>query len=287
MEPDRRTEAAVRMKVPARGLTFDVVAGGPRDGAPVLLLHGFPQDSREWELVTPRLHEAGLRTYALDQRGYSPGARPVAVAEYALAEAVADAVAVLDALGVEAAHVVGHDWGAHVAWHLAVLHPQRVRTLTALSVPHPRAMVDALRGWSQRLQLAYVLVFRRRGLAERLLGGAALRAMLAPVGRERAAAYARTMTGDPGRLTAALNWYRANDLRGAAELGRVQVPTTFVWGTGDVVAARAVRANTRCVQADYRLVVLPKVSHWLPEHAPDAVAGAILDRAAPGDVDNV
>jgi pimeloyl-ACP methyl ester carboxylesterase len=154
-------------------------------------------------------------------------------------------------------------------------------------VPHPKALVDALRGWSQRLKLAYVPVFRRRGLGERLLGGATLRAMLAPVGRQRAAAYARTMTGDPGRLTAALNWYRANDLRGAAELGRVQVPTTFVWGTGDVVVARAVQANTRCVQADYRLVVLPGVSHWLPEHAPAAVAEAIVARARSSGVDNV
>src|SRR5690349_20814055 len=112
LTPYGRTEQRRRrhMEIKARGLTFDVVAGGPEDGAAVLLLHGFTQDHREFDLILPRLHAAGLRTYAVDQRGYSPGARPAAVADYRLAEAEADAVAVLDALGVEQAHVVGHDW---------------------------------------------------------------------------------------------------------------------------------------------------------------------------------
>jgi pimeloyl-ACP methyl ester carboxylesterase len=265
------------MQVTARGLTFDVHEGGPADGEPVLLLHGFPQDSREWELVTPRLHAAGLRTYALDQRGYSPGARPAGVADYRLAEIVADAAAVLDALGAGSAHVVGHDWGASVAWHLAGRHPARVRTLTALSVPHPGALDEAVRqGWAQRLKLAYVPLFRRPGLAEQMLGGATLRWMLAPAGKERAAAYAAAMA-EPGRLTAALNWYRANGLRDAA-LGPVRVPTTYVWSTKDVVVRQGAEANARFVEADYRLVVLPGISHWQPEEAPDAVAQAIVAR---------
>ncbi|GAA0812642.1 alpha/beta fold hydrolase [Spirilliplanes yamanashiensis] len=263
------------MKVTARGLTFDVVAGGPAGGAPVLLLHGFPQDSREWDAVVPRLHAAGLRTYGLDQRGYSPGARPAAVADYTVAEAAVDALAVLDELGVATAHVVGHDWGAQVAWVLAARHPERVRTLTALSVPHPAALAAGMRGWSQRLKLAYVPLFRSR-LGERVLGRAVLRAMLRPTGRGEL--YADAMAGDPGRLTATLNWYRANGLD-AALLPPVRVPTTYVWGTGDVVSRASVAATTRCVRADYRLVVLPGVGHWQPEEAPDAVAEAIVARA--------
>src|SRR3954469_22638266 len=121
------------MEIKARGLTFDVYEGGPDDGEPVLLLHGFPQDHREYDLLLPRLHAAGLRTYVLDQRGYSPGARPAEVQAYRITEPVADAVAVLDALGIEKAHVIGHDWGAVVAWMLAGLHPDRLRTLTAVS----------------------------------------------------------------------------------------------------------------------------------------------------------
>src|ERR1051325_203582 len=97
------------MEIKARGLTFDVYEGGPADGPPVLLLHGFPQDHREFDAILPRLHAAGLRTYALDQRGYSPGARPADVTAYSLAEATADAVAVRDELGAGKAHAVGHD----------------------------------------------------------------------------------------------------------------------------------------------------------------------------------
>src|SRR3712207_5726185 len=163
----RRGGGVMRRMVEARGLTFDVYEEGPAGGTPVLLLHGFPQDSRQWDLVVPRLHAAGLRTYALDQRGYSDGARPADVSAYRLSECVADVVAVLDALGVRAAHVVGHDWGANVGWLLAIHHPDRVRTLTAVSVPHPLAMRDAVRAhWSQGLRLGYFAIFRRRGLAE-------------------------------------------------------------------------------------------------------------------------
>ena len=107
------------MEIKARGMTFDVYESGPSDGPPVLLLHGFPQDHREFDLVAPKLNAAGLRTYALDQRGYSPGARPTPVADYKLSEPAADAVAVLDALEIESAHVIGHDWGSQVSWQLA------------------------------------------------------------------------------------------------------------------------------------------------------------------------
>src|SRR6478609_967008 len=105
------------------GLTFDVLDSGPRDGEPVLLLHGFPQDHTAWDAVAPLLHAAGLRTLAPDQRGYSPGARPQGRAAYDMGELVADAVALLDAADVTRAHVVGHDWGGSVAWALAERHP--------------------------------------------------------------------------------------------------------------------------------------------------------------------
>ncbi len=276
------TSAAVRMRVPARGLTFDVHVGGPEGGVPVLLLHGFPQDSREWDLVRPALHAAGMRTYALDQRGYSPGARPSRVAGYRVAEAVADAAGVLDALGLDAAHVVGHDWGATVAWALAVAQPERVKSLVAVSVPHPRALAEALRGASQPLRLAYFPLLRWAGVAERLLRCGGLRAILAPIG-DRAELYVTAMR-EPGRLTAALNWYRANSLRAAGDRGICSVPTTYVYSTGDVaVSPRAVRATGRWVDADYRLVVLRKVAHWVPEEAPGPLADVIQARI----IDNV
>jgi pimeloyl-ACP methyl ester carboxylesterase len=268
------------MEIKARGFTFDVYEDGPADGQPVLLLHGFPQDHREFELIAPRLHEAGLRTYGLDQRGYSPGARPTAVADYRLSEATADAVAVLDALELESAHVISHDWGAQVGWLLAAHHPARVRTLTAVSVPHPRALRQAMRTRpSQRLRFAYMGVFRSP-VAERLLlarNGAVLRSMLKPIG-PRAAQYADAMR-EPGRLTGALNWYRALAGSELAGVGRITVPTTYVWSDKDpVVGLTAALHTADWVDADYQLVALKGIGHWVPEEAPAALAEAALRR---------
>jgi pimeloyl-ACP methyl ester carboxylesterase len=274
------------MRIDARGLTFDVDAGGPEDGEPVLLLHGFPQDHREWADVAPRLHAAGFRTYAPDQRGYSAGARPIAVADYRIDESVADAVALLDALGIDTAHVVGHDWGATVGWSMAATHPDRVRTLTAVSVPHPRALADGLRtNWLQRARFAYMGLLRA-GFAERLLlarSGAMLRSMMKPIGAVRAAGYAVAMR-EPGRLTAALNWYRALDLRAVGDAaGAVTVPTTYVWTGADPLVTRSTAEHTAAwVSADYRLVTMPGIGHWVPEEAPKALTEVVLARVGDG-----
>ncbi|MGS2617615.1 alpha/beta fold hydrolase [Micromonospora sp. LZ34] len=272
------------MRIDARGLEFEVRVGGPEGGEPVLLLHGFPQHGGEWDDVVPALHAAGLRTYAPDQRGYSPGARPAEVEAYRMAELVADAVALLDALGLPAAHVVGHDWGALVGWELAVRHPERVRTLTAVSVPHPAAMAYALANDpQQKVRSAYIVLFRQPGKAETVLLGldaAALRRLLGGVGdAARVAGYAEPMRR-PGALTAALNWYRAMPSRaGLAGTGPVTVPTTFVWSDRDVAIGRtAAEACAAQVTGDYRFVELPGVSHWIPDEAPAPLAEAILAR---------
>jgi pimeloyl-ACP methyl ester carboxylesterase len=268
------------MEIKARGLTFDLFDEGPRDGAPVLLLHGFPQDHREFDLILPRLHEAGLRTLALDQRGYSPGARPAHVGDYRIGEPAADALAVLDELGLESAHVVGHDWGAQVAWQLAALHPGRVRTMTAISVPHPKALLLAMRVRpTQRARFVYFQVFRTP-VAERLLSAGnfrVLRAMLSPIG-DRADRYVEAMR-DPARLTGGLNWYRGLNGKDLAAVGTITVPTTYIWSDRDGVVARTAAVRTRdWMDGDYQLVVLRGISHWAPEQAPGPVADAILAR---------
>ncbi len=271
------------MQITARDLVFDVQAGGPLDGPPVLLLHGFPQHTGEWELVASRLHDAGARTYAFDQRGYSPGARPADVAAYAMSECVADAVAVLDALGVDRAHVIGHDWGAIVAWHLAAEHPDRVRTLTAISVPHPSAYAKALAtDADQQRRSAYIGLFQQAGKAEDLLlehDGQRLRELFAGVPAERVERFVTPML-DRARLTGGLNWYRALG-RGPMTAGPVPVPTTFVWSDHDAaVGAAAALGCAQQVTGDYHFVTLPGVSHWIPDEAPDEVAREVLARMA-------
>jgi len=262
------------------GLTFDVRDGGPADGEPVVLLHGFPQDSAAWDAVSPALHRQGLRTLAPDQRGYSPMARPRGRKMYTLRETVADVLGLLDAAGLERAHVVGHDWGGMVAWALGAWHPDRLRTLTALSVPHPAAMAKAMVTSDQLLRSYYMGVFQLPYLPERLLlarGGKALRGMLRNGGlsREAAAHYVARMQ-EPGALSAALGWYRAMPFQARDRVGTVRVPTLHVWSTGDAFLGRAgIEATAQFVDAPYRLEILDGVTHWIPELAADRVAELI------------
>lgn len=269
-------------QVAARGLTFDVRVEGPADGAPVLLLHGFPQHSGQWHAVAPALHAAGLRTVAPDQRGYSPGARPRDVDAYQMAECVADALALLSTLDIETAHVVGHDWGAIVGWHLAAMHPERVRTLTALSVPHPLAYARAIATDPQQQERgAYLRLFRIPGKAEEVLlaeGARRLRAMFVGLDPAVVEGYVRPLL-EPGALTAVLAWSRALSLADAERLGPVPVPTTYVWSDDDpAVAGSAAHACAAHVTGDYRFVALAGAGHWLTDVVPDVVTEAVLTR---------
>jgi pimeloyl-ACP methyl ester carboxylesterase len=272
------------MRIAVGEWTFDVVSGGPDGGRTALLLHGFPESSRMWEGVTSRLHAAGLRTAAPDQRGYSPGAKPAAVEAYAMREIVGDALGLLDALGWPVVDLVGHDWGAAVAWQLAARHPDRVRTLTAISVPHPLALSTAMRGDAeQQERSSYFGLFRMPGKAEETLladDARQLRAMLSPMPADRVEVFVRPMT-EPGALTAALNWYRAASRNDVEGLGPVPAPTSYLWGTEDLAVARsAAELCAKYVTGPYQFVELPGVSHWVPELSPEPVADAILDRVA-------
>jgi pimeloyl-ACP methyl ester carboxylesterase len=269
------------MRISVRGLSLDVSVDGPSDGPAVLLLHGFPQNATEWQRVIPALHAAGMRTIAPDQRGYSPGARPAEVDAYVMKECVADAVALLDNLGIDRTHVVGHDWGAVVAWRLAADFPDRVHTLTAVSVPHPTAFTDAIdNDADQQRRSSYFGLFRKAGHAEDVLlddNGARLRAMFAGCPPELIDDYVTPML-DRATLTGALNWYRAMSNASLAA-GDVTVPTTYVWGDSDpAVGAIAARACARYVTDDYRFVPLTGVGHWIPDEVPGAMAEAILSR---------
>jgi pimeloyl-ACP methyl ester carboxylesterase len=275
------------LRVDVGDLTFDVRADGPQDGRPVLLLHGFPQTSGCWAAVTPLLTRAGLRTYAPDQLGYSPGARPDEVQAYSTQNLTQVTADLMTALNLPRADVVGHDWGANVAWALAAWHPDRVRSLTAVSVPHPTAFTAAYRADpEQRERSGYIHLFWQEGKAEEVLladGGRRLRRILVGADRstgvtEEAADEYLAALSAPGALTAALNWYRA--MRGGERVEPVGVPTTYVWSSGDLAIGRtAAEACGGYVTGDYRFVELPG-SHWIPEQAPQELAAAVLDRIA-------
>jgi pimeloyl-ACP methyl ester carboxylesterase len=275
------------LRVDVGDLTFDVRASGPEDGRAVLLLHGFPETSLSWAAVTPLLTEAGLRCYAPDQLGYSPGARPPDVGAYALPSLAQVTADLLTALDVPVADVVGHDWGANVGWALAAWHPDRVRTLTAVSVPHPAAFTAAYRADpEQKERSAYIRLFWQEGKAEEVLladGARRLRRLLLGADRatgvppEAADSYVAVLSA-PGALTAALNWYRA--MSSGDRLEAVSAPTTYVWSREDIAIGRtAADACAAHVAGEYRFVELPG-SHWIPEEAPAELAAVILDRLA-------
>jgi pimeloyl-ACP methyl ester carboxylesterase len=256
-------------------LVFDARAAGPPDGELVLLLHGFPQTSFSWRHQLPALAGAGYRLVAPDQRGYSRGARPGEVGEYRADRLVGDVLGFADALGVETFHLVGHDWGGAVAWQVAGRHPDRLRTLTSLSTPHPAAFRRSIQDGEQRDKSSYVLFFRTPEAEPFFLDSdaAALRALYAASGlaEDAAAEYVRVLT-QPGALTGALNWYRAADLGLIEGLGPITTPTLYVWSTNDPALGReAAEATAEHVDGPYRFEVLDGVSHWIPEEAPDAL----------------
>jgi pimeloyl-ACP methyl ester carboxylesterase len=264
---------------------FDALAAGPADGRVVLLLHGFPQTSWSWRLVMPALADAGYRVVAPDQRGYSPGARPVGVDAYRMPHLVGDVVGMLDALGVDRADVVGHDWGAAVAWQVAARHPDRVRTLTAVSVPHPLAFVDALRtDEDQRERSQYMKLFRIEGKAEETLLGDDDTGLRTLFGRMEGAVDAEvyeSLMREPGVLTAGLNWYRGQQLSDIEDVGPTTVPTLYVWSDEDpALGPTAAHATAAHVSAPYRFEILHGVSHWIPEEAPEQLATWLLEHLA-------
>jgi pimeloyl-ACP methyl ester carboxylesterase len=270
-------------------MVFEALAAGPDGGRPVVLLHGFPQTAWSWHHQLEALAARGMRALAFDQRGYSPGARPSEVSSYRVDALVGDVMAVADTLGLERFDLVGHDWGAIVAWASAGLHPERIRSLAAVSVPHPAAFAEALGGRDpdQAGRSSYIEVFRRPGqVAERILlgpdgKGEGLRAMFAasgmPPDQPEIEVFVTAMT-EPGALTAALNWYRAAERSMGSALGPVEVPTLFVWSTEDVAIGRAAaEACAQWVSGQYRFEVLGGVSHWIPETAPQALNRLLVE----------
>ena len=263
-------------------LRFDVTDSGPADGEAVVLLHGFPQQPSTWDDVAGRLNDAGLRTLVPTMRGYTRTNRPRPRRAYATTETAADVVALLDAAGLERAHIVGHDWGAAGGWGAAGWFPDRVATFTSLSTPHPAAFRDGLRAGQARASW-YMALFQLPRLPEALARRTLTKTLTdggVPAGK--AEAYA-TALAEPGALTGALNWYRGLPFS-TKPVGRITVPTTYVWGRNDFALIRpTAEATAKYVAGPYTFVDLD-AGHWLPETEPDAVSDAILDRvrAAPG-----
>jgi pimeloyl-ACP methyl ester carboxylesterase len=265
------------LEIDANGLTFRARVAGPEDGRVVLLLHGFPQTSRGWAAQLDALATAGYRAVAVDQRGYSPGARPDDPAAYAMDHLIDDVLGIVDALDAEQVDLVGHDFGGSVAWTVAGHHPDRVRTLTIASTPHPLAFVRAYQARDatpsdQNQRSGYMRAFREapRGQMEAQLladGAAGLRQAYAGLPEASIAAHIEDMSA-PGVLVAAVDWYRAMSAKASVAVPPCPVPTLYVWSDRDPSIGRAAAdATEELVTGPYDFVVLEGVSHWIPEEA--------------------
>lgn len=248
----------------------------------VLALHGWPQDGRSWDAVAERLVAAGYRVCAPNLRGASTGAAPRSRWSYRSSELVADVEALIEWIG-EPVHLVGHDWGSGLAWQVAGVRPDLVRTLTAVSVPHPGAFVKTMLTSTQLPRWWFSIAFQVPILPELVLGNRDAFQR----GLEKAGLPAEAARRDAERLTdrrvrrGGLNWYRAIPFttRGLG-FPTVEAPVLQVWGDRDpVILRRGCEGSERYCSGDFELVALEGVAHFVPEEAPDRLSELIVSHA--------
>ncbi|PSQ87035.1 MAG: alpha/beta hydrolase [Bacteroidetes bacterium QS_4_64_154] len=286
---DRISVSLERQWVDGAGVRLHVRVAGPDDGPLVVLLHGFPEFWYGWRHQIPALAEAGCRVVVPDQRGYNWSGAPRAVAAYDLDLLADDVCALIEAAGRDRASVVGHDWGAMVGWHLAHTHPERLRRLAILNVPHPHVFRTTLRSSpAQLLRNTYALFFQIPALPEWLLGrndGQGFAALLrwsshSDTFDDTDLTLYRRAWQRPGRLRGMLNWYRAaarRALRTAPPSAPIDVPTLVAWGAQDVALHRRMAAPSAAMCTDGHLEVIDDATHWVQHDATATINRLLRD----------
>ncbi|NHZ96357.1 alpha/beta fold hydrolase [Massilia sp. CCM 8734] len=256
------------------GIAMHVVTEG--EGPAVLLLHGFPDTHAVWRLQIDALVAAGYRVIAPDLRGFGHTEAPTSEDAYAMDLLRADMVALLDALGVDKVLLVGHDWGSVVGWNLCMVAPERVERFVALSVGHPAAYTEG--GLLQLLKGYYVLVFQLRGIAESMIKAFDWHSLRGLASTPAQFEEWRAQLDRPGRLTAALNYYRANlKMFNASTWPTVTTPVLGVWSAGDVALTEAqMRGSEKYMGGPFQFERIEKAGHWLQLEAAEQVNALIL-----------
>ena len=270
------------MRIETNGISLHVVQAGPESGPLVILLHGFPEFWYGWRRQITYLATAGFRVWAPDQRGYNLSDKPDGIPAYNLDQLAADVVGLIDAAGRGKASLVGHDWGAAVAWWTAAKYPDRLERMVALNVPHGAVMQRQLRSnFSQLRKSWYMFVFQIPWLPEavnrRHNWEMAVRALL---GSSRAGAFSaadldlyRQAWSQPGAFSAMVNWYRAafRYPPSPAASSRITVPTLLIWGARDRFLGRELAQPSIDLCDDGRLVFIEKATHWVQHEEPERV----------------
>lgn len=280
-------ESAESTRRTANGVDLHVVAAGEVDGPLVVLLHGFPDCFYGWREQIEPLVDAGYRVLAPDQRGYNLSEKPDGLDAYRLGRLSADVAALIETEGEASAHVVGHDWGATVAWDLALRRPEYVDRLGILNVPHPTAFRETLRSSPRQLLRSwYAFTFQLPRLPEWWLARdefAGLVRALQESSRidtfdDADLARYRESWAEPGALTGMLNWYRAiARRRDEPPRDRVAAPTLIAWGEKDPALVPELAEKSARYCDDVRVDRFPTRSHWVHAEAPDEVNELLLE----------
>lgn len=273
------TENVVKIEKKVGDLNFSVRTAGDSDkGIPVILLHGFPETSDMWEKLMNELAKEGYYCIAPDQRGYSPGARPKGKENYSYDLLVSDIVGIADVFEIDKFHLIGHDWGCTIGWRVAAKYSDRVKSYTAMSVPHPNAFMEAyLEDEEQNTASEYMRDFQTPDLPERTLSENNYEKLIASwdkISQEEIEAYLDVFSQE-GALTATINWYREN-LEDTRAIQSVSVPTLHIWGNEDLyVRKRGFELTPKYVTGDYRFVEV-KAGHWLIQEQYEKIKNEIF-----------
>ncbi|WP_019987827.1 alpha/beta fold hydrolase [Rudanella lutea] len=274
--------------VQTNGIRLHVVQAGPAAGPLIVLLHGFPEFWYGWQHQILPLAEAGFRVWVPDGRGYNLSDKPANTAAYNLDELAADVVGLIDAAGKEKAIVVGHDWGAAVAWWVAATYPERVDRLVTVNVPHPAVMKQFTRRQPrQMLRSWYIGFFQLPVLPEvlsRLGNWSALVRTLQSSSRPGTFStddlkLYRAAWSQPGAIRAMINWYRAlarHPPRRRAQR-RITVPTLLIWGAQDRFLMREMAQPSIDLCEQGRVVYFETATHWVQHEEAEAVTNLIIN----------
>jgi pimeloyl-ACP methyl ester carboxylesterase len=264
-------------RVDSDGVGIEYTVAG--EGRPVVLLHGFPDTGRLWRYQAPALAEAGFQVIVPDLRGYGRSDKPEAVDAYSIPVLAGDVMAILAGLQIDKAHVVGHDWGAALAWAIASFAPGNVDHLVALSVGHPAGFLRTL---EQRQKSWYMLLFQFPGIAETWLSADNWANFRHWAGHPDADQVIADLEAD-GSLTPGLNYYRANIppdswIAPPLQLPPIQAPTMGIWSTADIALTELQMTDSASnIAGPWRYERLDGPGHWMQLEAPDKVNALLLD----------
>jgi pimeloyl-ACP methyl ester carboxylesterase len=270
--------------IEANGLRFHLAECGPADGPPVLLLHGFPEYWGAWKVHMVQLAAQGFRVIAPDLRGYGTSAKPARVRDYALDLLVEDVTGMLDALDLDSAHIVGHDWGGALAWQVARAAPERIKRLVVINCPpfdSLRAVV--LKDPIQVLRSWYVMSFQFPLLPQWGLGiwghwmpcKMMIDSALPGTFTQEGLAGHRAAWSEPEALRSMIHWYRAAIRHPPTPGQRITTPSLLLWGEQDRFLGTALIPLIESLCDELTVTRFPENTHWLPHEAPEAVVEAI------------